>query len=268
VSQKFLYHVSQGGSQVVALSERPPENPEKEKYRHIALTMEQPKPAAPTSPAGPAPLPTQLDPVTGHFRRVPQEEKTSEMLTVEKRLGKSLEEDFIEYYHNAHYSQAKMATRWGVTKATIFSNKLRGGSTPCWVVRLNLQHLVRAADMAQETPPQFPSLPQQHDKAAAAPKENERCEVCGTNDVGLERAHWQPEKQGGTMDYWNILRLCPNCHTKLDNQRNHETTEKARRVLLLRVAKRILGQQAPDDDHAGELVARAAHILHWRQNPP
>jgi hypothetical protein len=77
----------------------------------------------------------KLDPKTGRFMPTPSGVKTELMLRVEKKIGRTLEEDFQEYYVEKGWGQKRLAERWGVKRATIFR-----GPRPkrCWVERLNL----------------------------------------------------------------------------------------------------------------------------------
>lgn len=154
--------------------------------------------------------------MNSRFKRTPVGEKTPRMKEVEKRLGRTLEEDYREMYLNGPFGQKRLATRWGVKKGQIFDHSMRGGRR-CWVQMLQ--------------------LPVKRRKTAPASKRRPACELCGTDDVPLERAHWVAAKDGGGSKRDNILMLCPNCHTKLDHVGDANTVEAARGVILLRVAK-------------------------------
>jgi hypothetical protein len=52
--------------------------------------------------------------------------KTPRMLEVEARLGRTLEDDFREYYVEKGWGQKRLSGRWGVTRAAIFG---RGETT-------------------------------------------------------------------------------------------------------------------------------------------
>jgi len=147
--------------------------------------------------------------------------KTPRMLEVEARLGRTLEEDFQEYYVDKNWGQKRLSRRWQVTRAAIFG---RGETTDlkCWVQVLQLP-VRRAAPHAQ----------------AASPNASSACEICGVSGVPLEGAHWIAASQGGESTSSNILKLCPNCHTQLDLSQDSTVTSAARAVLLTRVARRF-----------------------------
>jgi hypothetical protein len=56
--------------------------------------------------------------------------KTSRMLEVEARLGRTLEEDFEDYYVEKGWGQKKLTKRWGVTRAAIFGRRETGTNCP------------------------------------------------------------------------------------------------------------------------------------------
>jgi hypothetical protein len=146
--------------------------------------------------------------------------KTPRMLEVEARIGRTLEEDFREYYFDKNWGQKKLTSRWGVTRSAIFG---RGGTTDlkCWVQVLNLP--IRRDPLPSET------------RIAVVPA----CEVCDLSGVPLEGAHWIAAAKGGNATPSNIIKLCPNCHTKLELPADPKITAHARAVLLARVARRF-----------------------------
>lgn len=159
------------------------------------------------------------------FRRTPPGEKTAKMLEVEARIGRSLEDDYREMYLNGQYGQTRLATRWGVKKALIFDHKMRDGRR-CWVQMLGL-----------------PTKNARAPEASASPFKKQ-CELCGTDDVPLERAHWVPASAGGSKRQHNIVLLCPNCHTRLDQVEDARTIEMVRAVILFRQAKTTLADRS------------------------
>jgi hypothetical protein len=74
-----------------------------------------------------------------------------------------------------------------------------------------------------------------------------RCEICGNDEVKPHNAHWIADKDGGGTQRFNILRLCPNCHWKLDRD-DPTIRERAREILLFRESKRIIetGRDSPE----------------------
>lgn len=148
--------------------------------------------------------------------------KTPRMLEVEARLGRTLEEDFQEYYVEKGWGQKKLTKRWGVTRAAIFG---RGETTDlkCWVQVLQLP-------IRRETAP----------ASAKEARQEPSCEICGVSGVPLEGAHWIAASKGGNASPSNIIKLCPNCHTQLDLSEDSKTTAHAQAVLLARVARRFI----------------------------
>src|SRR2546423_4472663 len=148
--------------------------------------------------------------------------KTPRMLEVEARLGRTLEEDFQEYYVEKGWGQKRLSKRWGVTRAAIFG---RGETTElkCWVQVLQLP--IRQ-EMAPSQLNELKSLPS--------------CELCGISGIPLEGAHWIAASKGGDATSSNIIKLCPNCHTQLDLSEDSKITAHARALLLARVARRFV----------------------------
>ena len=163
--------------------------------------------------------------------------KTPRMLEVEARLGRTLEEDFREYYVEKGWGQKRLSRRWGVTRAAIFG---RGKTTDlkCWI--------------------QVLQLPVRRDDSSFSPKVSKpepACELCEVTGVPLEAAHWIAASDGGSTGSSNIIRLCPNCHTQLDLAQDSKVTEHARAVLLARVACRFA--ESPRRANRQEQVAFA-----------
>jgi 5-methylcytosine-specific restriction endonuclease McrA len=145
------------------------------------------------------------------------------MLEVERRLGRTLEEDFREYYVEKGWGQLRIANRWGVDRNLIFETSTRGRKRS-WIEMLSLP--VRRSD-------------EQANLCDREPEQTLACEVCGEFDQYLDRAHWISAAGGGGRQSFNILRLCPNCHRKLDRD-DPATTERAKETLLFREAKRVV----------------------------
>lgn len=158
------------------------------------------------------------DKKTGRFTLTPAGVKTEKMLSVEKKLGRTLEEDFQEYYVGKGWGQKRLANRWGVARGLIFSSY--PARKRCWVKMLNLN--VRRDESKTE-------------KISLGPK----CEICQTSGLTLDNAHWVDASFGGSSKSHNILKICPNCHRFLD-QGNKSTIERARKLLLLREAKKLI----------------------------
>ena len=148
--------------------------------------------------------------------------KTPRMLEVEARLGRTLEEDFQEYYVEKGWGQKKLTKRWRVTRTAIFGRD-QAEDLKCWV--------------------QVLQLPIRRETALASANETRQktsCEICGVSGVPLEGAHWIAASKGGDTSPTNIIKLCPNCHTQLDLSEDSKTTAHAQAVLLTRVARRFI----------------------------
>jgi len=159
----------------------------------------------------------------GQFRQTPPGQKTPKMREVEIRLGRTLEDDFREFYIEKRWGQKRLAKRWGVQRNLIFATNPRSARRS-WAKMLNLD--VRRLN----------------DNDASDSSSSERkltCEICSTFDTFLDGAHWISNRNGGGTQRYNILRLCPNCHRKLDRD-DPATTTHAKEVLLFREAKRVI----------------------------
>jgi len=123
--------------------------------------------------------------------------KTSKMLEVERRIGRTLEEDFREYYVLKGWGYRRLAKRWGVGYNTICTSQKRNRQRS-WVEMSGLPARREPSD--RESHPVF----------------GPTCGVCSANDVGLDDAHWVARRDGGSRKPCNVLHLCPTCHRKLD----------------------------------------------------
>jgi hypothetical protein len=106
-------------------------------------------------------------------------QKTARMQAVETRLGRTLEEDYEEYYVQKGWGQIRLAKRWGVKRSTVFESNARGRRRS-WVEMLNLP----MRQVEEVAPLPSPALP--------------ACEACGETSVPLERAHWVEARHGGS----------------------------------------------------------------------
>jgi hypothetical protein len=176
------------------------------------------------------------------FVRTAPGEKTSKMLEVENHIGQALEEDFNEYYVLKGWGYRRLAKRWGVSHNVICVSRKRNGFR-CWVEVLNLPARRGASDK------DGPNMV------------NPACEVCGANEVGLDEAHWLADKDGGSAKSYNILKLCPNCHRKLDND-EAATIELCREKLLFREVKKMIENNSATPKHLRNLVEAILHRRH------
>lgn len=173
----------------------------------------------------------------------PKGVKTPLMLEVEKKLGRTLEEDFEEFYTRKGWGQKRLANRWNVKRATIFGTSMRGGRR-CWVDMLGLNARRTSDTGAQEKQRQTKS-----------------CELCGVQGVELDGAHWVADAAGGSSASYNILKLCPNCHRKLDRD-DLEVVGACREVLLYREAKKLIETGKDTAAKRRRLVELSRAILH------
>jgi hypothetical protein len=178
-----------------------------------------------------------------YFVRTPEGQKTPKMIEVEKKIGRTLEEDFQEYHVEKGWGQIRMAKRWGVKRNTIFYSIPRSGQRS-WVEMLNLP--VRCETTAE------------NDTQTSI---TESCEICGISDVSLDDAHWFPDRDGGSTKSHNILKLCPNCHRKLDRG-DPVTVELCRERLLFREVKKLIESNSATSKRLRNLVEA---ILHRKQ---
>jgi hypothetical protein len=162
-----------------------------------------------------------LDPVSGRFLPTPTGEKTEKMLQEELRLGVKFEDDYKEKIIEGDWGQKKFSHRWNIrNKALIFGKNQRGGRRS-WIQILNL--------------PSYPGSTESTPVGIVL----KGCERCGITDITLEGAHWIWDKDGGPNTWYNIVDLCPNCHTLLDSG-DINITEDVKEILLLRVTRKLL----------------------------
>jgi predicted restriction endonuclease len=89
----------------------------------------------------------------------------------------------------------------------------------------------------------------------------ESCEICNVSDVNLDDAHWFASTHGGSKKFYNILKLCPNCHRKLDRD-DPITIELCREKLLFREVKKLIESNSATPKRLRNLVEA---ILHRKQ---
>jgi hypothetical protein len=164
-----------------------------------------------------------LDPATGRFVRTPRRQKTEKMRQEETRLGVKFEDDYLEKVVNGDWGQKRFSKRWNVGNKSLIFRKPHDGRRS-WIEILGL-----------------PSY-RQH---AAVQKERSNpigCARCGAADVSLEKAHWIPRRDGGTASWWNVIDLCPNCHTRLDNY-DKQIVRDIEEIVLVKAMRRLLEQK-------------------------
>jgi hypothetical protein len=192
---------------------------------------------------------TNYDPVTGQFKAVPKDQKTPDMLKMEIELGVNFEDDYMEtYINNPDRSQRKFAQRWGASRRTIWSgnkaNKSRS-QTPSWVDRCKLPYYNEKAE-----------------KITSKKIKVTCCEICGEDKATIDNAHWIPRVAGNGHDkHFNIIKLCKNCHSKLDYIKNPIIIEKCRVVLFSRVMKKLSSSENDTYEDKLRLISIAKQII-------
>jgi hypothetical protein len=179
----------------------------------------------------------------GQFVPTPKGVKTPLMLKVEKKLGRTLEEDFKDFYTLKGWGQKRLANRWGVGRNLIFKSTLRSNRR-CWVEMLGLNARRLTADKARDER-----------------QDEESCELCGITGVALDGAHWVADAAGGSSASYNILKLCPNCHRKLDRD-DIEVVSACREMLLFREVKKLVETGRDIPTKRRRLVELTRAILH------
>jgi hypothetical protein len=184
----------------------------------------------------------------GQFKLTAKGEKTCAMREVEANLGRTLEEDFQEFYVEKGWGQKRIAQRWQTQRPTIFATNKHGGRRS-WV--------------------QILALPVRRDGGAVAEHQRKtvprsRCEICGDGAPSLDNAHWISAREGGSTVSYNILRLCPNCHRRLDRD-DPATMETAKEVLLFRVVKKII-ETGPDTEAKRKKLMGVSECILNRSN--
>ncbi|HUO17532.1 MAG TPA: HNH endonuclease signature motif containing protein [Verrucomicrobiae bacterium] len=76
-----------------------------------------------------------------------------------------------------------------------------------------------------------------------APPKGDNAKTCARchADVPLERAHWIARRDSGPSDSWNLVDLCPNCHTLLDNG-DEDVVREVKEIVLLKAVRKLLEQ--------------------------
>lgn len=182
----------------------------------------------------------------GKFLATPKGVKTPKMLEVEKKLGRTLEKDYKENYLYGPLGQKRLADRWNVPRNLIFAKSLRG-KRRSWTKMLNLQ--VKRENLSESG--------RNHVKG---------CEICLKNDVLLDKAHWVDRAKGGSDKSFNILKLCPNCHRKLDTG-DQKVIKDACRVLLFREVKKLIEESGDEYSKKNRLVELCRAILNRKSIP-
>lgn len=177
------------------------------------------------------------------FKSIPDGVKTPKMLEVERRIGTTLEHDYSLKYLHGNMGQKRVANRWGVPRALIFGPL--AGRRRSWVQRLCLAKKEK------------PSAPDHREKLARG------CEICPNTSVPPEAAHWIAKRDGGTSSPYNILKLCPNCHTLLD-QDDETTTRRACEILLWRAAESFVSKAERGAQVERQFLELCTSVIRYR----
>lgn len=180
------------------------------------------------------------------FQKTPDGQKTALMLRVEQRIGRTLEEDYREFYRPYERGRGRkaLANRWRVSRQLIFGPLAPGRRSWCEMLKL---------------PAGNGTIPKQQSHRSSI-----ACEICAADDVALEKAHWIARCDGGSTRAENILKLCPNCHTRLD-QGDPVSVKRGREVLLLRAADTWLqSTTARDEAMQRQFLALCSSIIERR----
>jgi 5-methylcytosine-specific restriction endonuclease McrA len=164
-----------------------------------------------------------LDPATGRFVPTPRGERTEKMRQEETRLGVRFEDDYLEKMVNGDWGQKRFSKRWHVGNKSVIFGKPHDGRRS-WTEILGL-------------PPyrQQDGVPRERSNA-------KKCARCGAADVSSEKAHWIARRDGGPAHWWNLIDLCPTCHTRLDND-DKQVVRDIEEIVLAKAVRRLLEQK-------------------------
>lgn len=178
------------------------------------------------------------DNTTGQFKPIPQGQKTPLMLEVEKRIGRTIEEEYQNLYIEQDWSQRDLAEKWNVKRSTIFAPHKRTGRRS-WVKILRLPTKNDGTRGTNQISASTFSTYLHIQK---------QCECCNTPFDFPDRAHWIPASAGGSTSSNNILKLCPNCHRLLDRGQNQDIIERCKKILFCREIRKAIEQGSSDEE--------------------
>lgn len=188
----------------------------------------------------------KLDPKTGRFLATPKGQKTQKMISMEKELGVSFEEDYKNQYLSGKLGQKRFSARWSCSRSLIFSSNLRRGRRS-WIQMLELPKKNSELIMGNKG------------------KLKLKCEACGEETISLDGAHWVEKAKRGLDGSSNIAKICPNCHRKLDRN-DLKTIEAVRSALMYRVVNGIILKGGSKDVVSLELIEKCTPIIMHRRN--
>lgn len=174
----------------------------------------------------------------GAFKKTPEGIKTKKMIAVEIDLGRTLQEDYMDFYFNGEHGQRALAQRWGVKRTTIFQDEPEKSRTS-WVTMLRLPRKI------ENTP---------------SPVVKKGCEIC--NETPIEKAHWIDEAKRGGRQFYNIIDLCPTHHKKLEREHDEVTYTKAETILFYRSMKKLFLKHKHSEHEKREILRIAKEIIY------
>jgi HNH endonuclease len=184
-----------------------------------------------------------LDPASGRFVPTPRGQKTEKMRQEETRLGVNFEDDYLEKMVKGDWGQKRFSNRWRVGNRSSIFGKLPDGRRS-WVEMLGLpsyrQHVAALC-------PTCHTRLDNEDTQVVGDIQNKRsgtkeCARCGAANVSLEKAHWIPRRHGGPASWFNLIDLCPTCHTRLDNE-DTQVVGDIKEIVLVKAVRRLLQQK-------------------------
>jgi len=188
-----------------------------------------------------------LDPKTGRRLPVPKGDKPPRMKIRETELGAKFEDDYREQYLSGKLGQKRFAERWGVKNRWQIFSQNPNARRRSWTTMLDLPLLGQDELVIPEKSMQRPS-----------------CEICGRNDVTLDKAHWIDAAAGGPELYWNIASLCPNCHRQVDVDKDPQAIEAMKKAVLCHAVKRLVETEANSPEFKDKLLAICESIIQRR----
>lgn len=183
------------------------------------------------------------DPKTGRWLPLAKGERPPKMKEMENKLCLKFEDDYKKQYLSGKMGQLRFAKRWGTTKGMIFGHG-PAAKRNCWIIQLKLKKR----------------------NTNNSPKNNSKnkkviCEICGIDNVTLDKAHWIDNAKGGPRHQWNILNLCPNCHRKVDIDRDSKTINAMEKAILSKAVKFLYEKENQKKNYRDKLLKICKAII-------